>query len=140
MKQSIILLFFVTLTTVQVSFAQETAIPRKEYLISLSTNAISLTPGESKQVQVLINRSKTFTKGQVELGLSSSLPQGLTITFEPAKGEFNNSVATITASTQVADGKYPIILKSSLKNLNKGVILNISIEGKSIPKNAVTAN
>jgi hypothetical protein len=140
MKNSIILFFFISLVTVQVSFAQEATAPRKEYVISLSTNAITVAPGESKQVQVLINRSKTFLKGQVELGLSSSLPEGVTITFEPAKGQINSSVATITASAQAAAGQYPIIIKSRLKNLNKGSIISITVDGNSVPKNAVTAN
>jgi hypothetical protein len=140
MKKSIILIFFISLATVQFTFAQEAAAPRKEYAISLSTNAISVAPGETQQVQVLINRSKTFLKGQVELGLSSSLPEGVTITFEPAKGQFNSSVATITASAQAAAGQYPIIIKSRLKNLNKGSILSITVDGNSVPKNAVTAN
>lgn len=140
MKNSIILFFLISLITAQVSLAQEAPAPRKEYVISLSTNAISLAPGETKQVQVLINRSKTFLKGQVELGLSSSLPEGVTITFEPAKGQINSSVATITASAQAAAGQYPIIIKSRLKNLNKGSIISITVEGNSVPKNAVTAN
>jgi hypothetical protein len=139
MKKSIILFFFASLVTVQLSFAQETA-PSKEYAIALSTNAISVAPGESKQVQVSINRSKAFLKGQVELGLSSSLPEGITVTFEPAKGQFNSSVATITASSQVVAGQYPIIFKSKLKNLNKGSILTITVDGNSIPKNSITAN
>jgi hypothetical protein len=64
----------------------------------------------------------------------------VTITFEPAKGQFNSSVATITASAQAAGGKYPIILRSTLKNLNKGSILTITVDGNTVPKNAVTAN
>jgi hypothetical protein len=140
MKKSIFLFFVIFLVTVQLSFSQEAAAPSKEYLISLSTNAISVAPGESKEVQVLINRSKTFLKGQVELGLSSSLPEGITITFDPANGQFSSSVATITASAQAAAGQYPIIIKSKLKNLNKGSILSITVDGNAVPKNAVTAN
>jgi hypothetical protein len=140
MKKPIFLLFFISLVTTQLSFAQEATAPGKEYAITLSTHAISLAPGESKQVQVLINRSKTFLKGQVELGLSSSLPEGVTISFEPAKGQFDSSVATITASAQATAGQYPIIVRSRLKNLNKGSILSITVDGNAVPKNAVTAN
>lgn len=140
MKKSIILFFFISLITTLVSFAQETAAPSKEYQIALSANVVSVSQGESKQVQVLINRSKSFLKGEVELGLASSLPEGLTITFEPAKGQLTSSVATITASAQTASGQYPIIIKSKLKNLNKGSILTITVDGNSAPKNAVTAN
>jgi uncharacterized membrane protein len=120
--------------------AQEKAVPVKEYTVSLSENSIKLAPGESKQVTINLLRSKGFSNSEVKLGISSALPSGITIAYEPATGVFESSVATITASKEATEGQYQIILKSSIKNITKGSIVKVVVEGSSVPKDAVSLN
>lgn len=120
--------------------AQEKAAPHKEYSVSLSENSIKLAPGESRQITVNLLRSKGFSKSEATLGLSTALPAGITVTFEPATGVFESSVATITASKEVAEGQYQIILKSSLKNITKGSLVKVVVAGSTVPKDAVSLN
>jgi hypothetical protein len=135
MKKLLTLAFIII--SASVTYAQET--PRTEYVLSLSDNAINLTAGESKDVTLNILRSKSFAKSKAELGISSALPAGITVTFEPASGVFNSSVATITASHEVAKGEYQIILRSTIANKTKGSILKIKVGGGAILNDAVTS-
>ena len=114
-------------------------VPYKEYNVSLSENTVKLSPGESKQITVSLLRSKGFSKSKATLGLASPLPAGVTIAYEPAEGVMESSVATITASKEAKDGQYQVILKSSLRSLEKGTIVKVIVEGGSA-KDALTSN
>jgi hypothetical protein len=118
----------------------ENAAPYKEYSVSLSENSITLAPGESKQVTVTLLRSKGFSKSVATLGLSSSLPEGVTVSYEPASGVIESTVATISASKEVKAGQYQLILKSTLKNITKGTIVKVTVEGAGVSKDAVSLN
>jgi hypothetical protein len=140
MKKLFLLTLVLFVASLQTGFAQqEKNAPRTEYAISLSDNAIQLAPGETKQVTITILRSKSFSRSQAELGLSSALPEGVTVTFEPSKGLFESSVATISASQEVKAGLYQVILKSTLANKTKGSIIKLTINN-SLSKDALTVN
>jgi hypothetical protein len=136
-------LFSMTLLLVGLSAtsqAQENVAPRSEYVVSVSENTVKITPGESKQVTLNLIRSKSFSRSKASLGLSSSLPAGITVTYEPATGVIESSVATISASKETKEGQYQIILKSTVRNLTKGTIVKVMVEGSTVPKDAVTLN
>lgn len=118
--------------------AQDKAAPRTEYSVSLSENKIQVKPGESKEITVSILRSKSFAKSEAKLGLSSGLPEGITVTYANAEGMFDSTVATITASPETKEGEYQLILKTTLNNKTKGSIVKLVV-GSSI-QNALTAN
>lgn len=119
-------------------FAQEQAnIPRTEYQVSVSEKTVKIAPGETKQVTVSILKSKGFAKSKTSLGLSSSLPAGITVHYEPAEGLFETSTATISAAADAVAGEYQLILKSTVRNLTKGTIVKLVV-GNSTPKDAVT--
>lgn len=136
-------IFSITLILFSVSLyalAQEKTTPRTEYQVSLSENIVKIAPGESKQITVNLLRSKGYSKSEAKLGLSSSLPAGVTVTYEPAEGLMESSVATIAASKEAKAGEYQIILKSTLKNLIKGSIVKVVVEGSAVSKDAVSLN
>jgi hypothetical protein len=119
--------------------AQDNVAPRKEYSVSLSENIIKIAPGETKQITMSLLRSKDFSRSKANLGLSSSLPAGITLSYEPAEGVLESSVATITASKEAKAGQYQIILKSTLRNLTKGAIVKVVVE-EGVAKDAVSLN
>jgi hypothetical protein len=120
-------------------YAQEKTAPRTDYSVSLSENLITIKPGESKQLTVTIVKSKAFSRSTVKLGLSSSLPEGLTVAYEPAEGKFESSVATFTAAADAKAGEFQVILKTNLNNKIKGSIVKVVINS-SVANDAVSKN
>ncbi len=105
---------------------------RSDFSLNLSERSVILKPGESKSMTISIERSKGFTKGDVKLSLSSVLPQGITINYEPAVGHFDSSVATITASSSVPVGNYQLVLNATIQNKTKGTILKVAVSNDAI--------
>lgn len=105
-----------------VTFAQT-----KDFAIDLSESSVSIKPGESKQVTVSIIRSKYFAKEKATLGLQSALPQGITLTYEPKEGNFENSNALITVASDATPGTYNIVLSATLSAKRKGSILKVTV-------------
>jgi len=139
MKKLILSVLAVAAVTFSVA-AQEKVAPRTEYSVSLSENKIQVKPGESKEVTISILRSKSFAKAQAKLGLSSGLPEGITIGFAPAEGLFDSSVATLTVSPNTKEGEYSVILKSTLNNKIKGAIIKLIVTSSPVAADALTAN
>lgn len=113
--------------------------PRTEFAMQLSKNAFDVKPGTSTEFTVHIQRSKTFTRSKGKLGFSSSLPEGVTITFEPAEGLFETSIATITVSEHAKAGQYQVIVNAELNRVVKGSILKITVPEKKVNE-VVTIN
>jgi uncharacterized membrane protein len=110
-----------------VSFAQT-----KDFTIDLSESSVSIKPGESKQVTVSIVRSKYFAKEKATLGLQSALPQGVTLTYDPKEGNFENSIALISVASDVTPGTYNIVLSATLNTKRKGSILKVTVGADQI--------
>ena len=128
MKKLILLVIVLVAVSIDKSYAQEKTAPRTEYSVTLSENVIKLKPGETKEVTVSILKSKSYSRSTTKLGLSSSLPTGVTVGYEPAEGMFESSVATFTAGADAKLGEYQVILKTSVNNKIKGSILKVIIE------------
>ena len=107
--------------------AQEKAAPRSEYIVELSSASLEVNRGESKDVTVTFVRSKSFAKSKATLGLSSALPQGVTVTFEPAQDVAESSVAKISVDETAKEGNYLIILSSTLQGKKKGTMLKLAV-------------
>lgn len=120
--------------------AQDKVAPRTEYSVSLSETKIQVKPGESKDVTVSILRSKSYSRAQATLGLSSTLPDGITIVFAPAEGLFESSVATISVAPNTPEGEYQFIVKTTLNNKIKGTIVKLSVSPAKAAVDALTAN
>lgn len=119
-------LFLVML--VNQSIAQ--TMPRSEFTLQLSKNQVEIKPGTATEVSVSIVRSKSFTRSKGKLGLSSTLPQGVSITFEPAEGLFESSVATVNVAENVKAGTYQLIVNAELNHIVKGSILKLTVTDK----------
>lgn len=136
-------LFFLSIVLVAATFtvgsAQEKTAPRTEYSVSLSESVITLKPGETKQVTVLLAKSKSYARSTAKLGLSSSLPAGVTLAYEPVEGKFDSSVASFTATTDAKAGVYQVVVKTTINNKIKGSIVKVIVEN-SVPKDAISAN
>jgi hypothetical protein len=118
-------------------FAQEKKAPATEFLLELSSSTLEVMPGESKDVTITINRSKSFAKLDVTLGLSSGLPPGVTVTFEPSQGLLESSTAKIAVAENVKAGNYTIILNGTIRHKSKGATLKLVVTG---PNQDITAN
>lgn len=105
---------------------------RPDFSLNLSETSVILKPGESKQVTISIERSKGFTRGDVKLSLSSVLPQGVTVNYEPAVGHFDSSVATIAASASAPVGSYQLVLNATIQNKTKGTILKVAVSNDAV--------
>lgn len=139
MKKFLLSVLAAVLVTFGVS-AQEKVAPRTEYSVSLSENKIQVKPGESKELTVSILRSKSYANTQAKLGLSSVLPEGVTVGFAPAEGQFDSSVATLTVASTAKEGEYSIVFKSTVNNKVKGTIVKLVVTSTPLASDALTAN
>ena len=106
--------------------------PAKEFALRLSEESLALRPGESKSVTVSILRSRAFAKGTVKLGTSSVLPQGITLSFEPAEGLMDSSVATFKVEPTVVPGAYNIIIHGDVYHKVKGTTLKVVVSSDAL--------
>lgn len=109
-----------------------TELPRTDFLVNVSESSLTLKPGESKQVTVSIVRSKYYAKEKAMLGLMGQLPKGITVTYEPAEGNFDTSLATISVSADAVNGAYNIVLSSTLITKKKGTILKVLVDSNEL--------
>lgn len=124
MKTLIILLFF----SATLSYAQTVEIPQKEFTVSLSDEKVSLARGEDKTFDVRILKSRAYQKGKIKMGISSTLPKGLTLSFDPEDGNADVIKATIRTLADSAPGIYSVIVNATINYKTKGSILKIIVE------------
>lgn len=122
----LLILFIATLSFA--ANAQSVDIPQKEFTVSLSDETLNLARGENKKVDIRILKSKAYQKGKMKMGLSSSLPAGVTLAFDPENGNADVTQATITALPDALPGTYSIIVNSTINYKTKGSILKITIQ------------
>ena len=122
------LLIILILTASVASYAQQVEVPQREFAVSLSEENVTIARGQNKKIDVLLLKSKAYQKGKMKMGLSSSLPSGLTLTFDPENGHADVAQATITALPDAVPGQYSIILNATINYKTKGSILKITVE------------
>ncbi len=105
----------------------KTVTPRTEFSIDLSESNLSLKPGESKEVTVLLMRSKGYAKYKATMGFMSILPSGISVTFDPQEGEFDSAKATISVATTVTPGVYQVVPSATLSKTKKGSVLKLTV-------------
>lgn len=128
-----------TVMLVSVASAQTQEVPRTEYNFVIASNEVELVAGATKEIDFTILRSKQYTKSKAKLGLSSSLPQGLSISYEPSEGVIEHGKVMFTATQELAAGTYQIILKCTVNNKIKSAIVKITV-GNSTTKAAISSN
>jgi hypothetical protein len=107
---------------------QNLEIPQNEFALSLSTEELVLSRGEKGELEILILKSKNYQKSKTKMGVSSSLPKGVTITFNPGKGTFDSTQANVSIQADATPGLYMVILNATLNNKTKGSILKLLIK------------
>lgn len=110
------------------AIGQNLEIPQNEFALSFSKQQLELSRGEKAEVEILILRSKSYRKSNAKMGISSSLPKGVTITFSPDKGTFDSTLANVSMQADAAPGQYMLILNATLNNKTKGSILKLLIK------------
>ena len=111
-----------------VSYAQQVEMPQKEFTLSLSEETVILARGENKKIDIRILKSKAYQKGKMKMGLSSSLPNGIMLSFDPENGDSDSSQATITALPEAQAGTYSIIVNATINYKTKGSILKVAVQ------------
>jgi hypothetical protein len=119
-----LLLLLLVVSTVS---GQNLEIPQNEFALSFSKEQLKLSRGEKGELEILILKSKSYQKSKAKMGISSSLPKGVTITFDPDKGAFDSSKANISIQADATPGQYMLILNATLNNKTKGSILKLLI-------------
>lgn len=119
--------FFILLTVALSASGQNSTIPRNDFILSFSRNALALARGASDQLDITINKSKGYQKTRVKMGISSPLPKGVNITFDPALGSFDFTTATISVQSDATPGEYLLILNATLGSKTKGSIFKLLI-------------
>jgi uncharacterized membrane protein len=121
-------LLFVIATSV-VSAQESTVLPAKEFTLALSQNTLELNPGETKDIAVILQKSRGYSKLKADVNLSSSLPTGVKISFDPSSGVLENTKATVSVSEDAKPGNYTIIINGIMNHKNKGAMLKLMIKG-----------
>ena len=106
--------------------------PSKEFAIVLSEDNIDISANETKEVEIRILRSKSYLKGSATLGLSSSLPQGIEVSFSPESGNFETAKVIIKSSDTVVPGRYSLVINAKLNGKTKGSIVKLNVSDKVI--------
>lgn len=117
----------VLLATAVSVLAQDKTAPRTEFAVELSTTTLEITAGQTKEVTLSILSSKTFAKSKAQLKVSSGLPEGVQVTFEPAEGVLEKSAVTIAVAPQTAPGSYTLILNTTIRQKSKGATLRLVV-------------
>jgi hypothetical protein len=120
------IIFLLSLMLVaQTVSGQNLEIPQNEFALSFSKEQLEVPRGEKAELEILILKSKSYQKSKVKMGVSSSLPAGVTITFSPDKGTFESTQANVSIQADAAPGQYTLILNATLNNKTKGSILKL---------------
>lgn len=132
MKKLALLFVFGLFATVS-TFAQVT--PKKEFTVTMSDKNISLAPGESKSVDVTLNRSKAYRKTNIDLLVDSTLPEGITISFEGGADPMIFQTMTITAANDAAPFSKSLILKGKTNRGSKGIMFKLGVNDAVLSAN-----
>ena len=108
--------------------AQTLEIPKREFGLSFSKDRIELSRGESGQLEIGILKSKEYRNRKIRMGISSSLPKGVTVAFDAPDGKFDFTKASISVGDDAVPGLYWLILSATLSNNTKGTTLKLIIK------------
>jgi hypothetical protein len=108
--------------------AQNLVVPQKEFNLFCPKEALEFSRGDTGQLDIIILRSISYRKSKVKMGVSSTLPKGVEITFNPDNDNFDHTKANIVIHTDATPGQYLLILNATLQHKTKASILKLSIK------------
>ena len=97
-----------------------------------SETSIALAPGESKTVEVILNRSKSYTKTNIDLVVESTLPEGITVSFKEGADPMVNQTMIIAVADNAAPFSKTLILKGKTNRGSKGVMFKLNVNDGSV--------
>lgn len=120
---------FTLLSIITLVYASATAqvTPKKNFTLAISETNITVLPGETKQFDVTILRSKSFSKTDISLVMDSTLPNGVEITFIDGTNPMVNQIMQIAVAKDATPVKKMLILKGKSNRFSKAVMLNVTI-------------
>lgn len=124
--KSIVLILLVSSFSLYAN-AQNSQIQQKEFSISVEPASLQLNRGDSKKLVVSILKSKGFQGDESVMGLSSSLPSGVSVSFTPDKGNMDASELAITVAAEAVPGQCNVIVNCTMNHLKKGTIVKLII-------------
>ncbi|MEQ6122223.1 hypothetical protein [Reichenbachiella sp. MALMAid0571] len=133
MKKIILFTLFALSTVLTESFAQTT--PKKEFTVKLSETDISILPGKTQIIDVTINRSKSYSKTQIDLSISSTLPEGISISFKDGTDPLTQKQMIVTASEDAMGISKTLVLNAKSSRATKGVMFKLKTSETIISNN-----
>lgn len=107
---------------------QNLEIPKKEFSISFSEDKLELSRGENGQLDIGILKSRGYQDSKTKMGMSSSVPNGVRLEFDPIMGVFDFTKANISIGDDAIPGTYLLIVNATLQSKTKGSILKLIIK------------
>ncbi len=121
-------LFLILLAASLVGSGQNLEIPKNEFSISLSRDKLELSRGENDQLEIAILKSRSYQASKIKMGLSSSLPTGVSLVFDPSKGTFDFTKASVSIGDDAIPGTYSLIVNATMQYKTKGSVLKLVIK------------
>ena len=107
---------------------QNLEIPQNEFSISFSTDTLELSRGENDQLGIGILKSRGYQDSKVKMGMSSRVPKGVELEFDPSQGTFDFTKASISIGDDAIPGTYLLIVNATMRYKTKGSILKLTIK------------
>lgn len=125
--ENCITLLLASLVLTVSSHAQNFSIPQHGFYIS-ADDSVTVEQGQGKKIRVLVVRAKALADKKVRMGISSSLPEGVSINFEPQPSDINLDEAIIQVSPSAKSGSYFVVLSATVQYQTKGRVLKLIIK------------
>ena len=125
MKTSLLIILFAGI--ISIASSQTVTVPGKEFDLLASPATIRVARGDSTMFDIFILRSKETRKSKVKMGMSSGVPKGVVIRFEPGNGNIDQSKTIVSVADSTPPGTYNLILNATMRNKTKGVIVSLLV-------------
>jgi len=112
---------------ISIASSQTVTVPRKDFDLLATPATIRVARGDSTALDVFILRSKETRKAKVKMGLSSGVPKGVVVRFEPGNGNIDQSKTIVSVADTTPPGTYNLILNATMRNKTKGIIISLLV-------------
>lgn len=117
------------------AYSQNVTIPQTEFTIS-TTDSLVIEKGSFEKIPVWVLRSKAFAGRNVKMGVSSTLPDGVVVNFQPQSSYFDLCETMISVNPNTQAGQYHIIVSGSTQSKTKGKIIKLIVVEPSMTMRA----
>jgi hypothetical protein len=122
----------------QLESTAQTKSERFDYKLEIASDAIQLKAGSTAQVDLTLVRGGRYKNQAATLGLSSALPAGITVQYEPAVNVMEKSLITISSTKETRPGVYYVGIRATILNNIKSTLLKVEVKD-GVAEGAVTS-